>query len=101
MGADSVRGFFDELPARVAGKTQGINTSYLFDIDGAGQWLVDVRDDGVNVTEGGGSADCTIRASADNFAKLARGEGNPTTAYMSGKLKVDNVGAAMKLQKLF
>ena len=34
--------------------------------------------------------------------KIAGGEQNPTSAYMSGKLKVSgDMGQAMKLQKLF
>ena len=34
--------------------------------------------------------------------KIANGEANPTTAYMTGKLKIKgDMGAALKLQKLF
>jgi putative sterol carrier protein len=56
----------------------------------------------VSVTEGGGDADATISASEDNFSKMVAGELNPTTAYMTGKLKIKgDMGAAMKLQKLF
>ena len=36
------------------------------------------------------------------LARIAGGEQNATTAYMTGKLKVKgDMGAAMKLQKLF
>ena len=83
-------------------KTAGVNNSYLFDIDGEGQWKVDVRDGNVSVSEGGGDADVTIAASAEDFDKIVAGDMNPTTAYMSGKLKIKgDMGAAMKLQKLF
>ena len=35
-------------------------------------------------------------------AKIVAGEQNPTSAYMTGKLKLKgDMGAAMKLQKLF
>ena len=79
-----------------------MNNSYLFDIEGAGLWKVDVRDGSVNVSEGAGDADVTISTSEDTFEKIAGGEMNPTTAYMSGKIKVKgDMGAAMKLQKLF
>jgi putative sterol carrier protein len=79
-----------------------MNNSYLFDIDGAGQWKVDVRDGTVDVTEGAGDADTTISASEEDFMKIVSGEQNPTAAYMSGKLKIKgDMGAAMKLQKLF
>jgi putative sterol carrier protein len=79
-----------------------MNNSFLFDIDGAGMWKVDVQDGSVNVTEGGGDADVTIATSEETFDKLVSGEQNPTSAYMTGKLKVKgDMGAAMKLQKLF
>ena len=99
----SVKEFFDGLPSRVApGRTAGVNTTYLFDIEGAGKWLVTVEDGTVSVREGEGDADCTISTSEENFEKIVSGEQNPTSAYMTGKLKVKgDMGAAMRLQKLF
>ena len=99
----SAREFFETLESRVdASKTAGMNNSYLFDIDGAGKWKVDVQDGNVNVTEGEGDADVTIATSEETFEKMVSGEQNPTSAYMTGKLKVKgDMGAAMRLQKLF
>ena len=101
--AESVREFFEQLPSRAdASKTAGMNNTYVFDIDGAGAWTVAVRDGKVEVTEGAGSGDVTITVSEQNFQRIVSGEQNPTTAYMTGKLKVKgDMGAAMKLQKLF
>ena len=49
-----------------------------------------------------GNADAVISASEETFQKIVAGEQNPTTAYMTGKLKIKgDMGAAMKLQKLF
>jgi putative sterol carrier protein len=100
---DSVRNFFEGLPGRVdASKTAGMNNSYLFEVEDAGTWLVALDDGKVSVTEGGGDADVTITASEENFEKMVSGDLNPTTAYMTGKLKIKgDMGAAMKLQKLF
>jgi putative sterol carrier protein len=97
------REFFDTLESRVdPSKTAGLNSSYLFEIDGSGTWKVDIDDGKVSVTEGAGDADVTIRTSTETFTALAAGEQNPTTAYMTGKLKVEgDMGAALKLQKLF
>jgi putative sterol carrier protein len=97
------REFFDSLPSRIdPAKTAGVNKSYVFDIEGAGVWKVDVTDAGVEVTDGGGDADVTIHASEETFRAIAEGKQNPTTAFMTGKLKIDgDMGAAMKLQKLF
>jgi putative sterol carrier protein len=99
----SAREFFETLESRVdTSKTAGMNNSYLFDIEGAGKWKVDVRDGNVSVTEGGEGADAVITTSEETFDKLTSGEQNPTSAYMTGKLKVKgDMGAAMKLQKLF
>jgi putative sterol carrier protein len=79
-----------------------MKNSYLFEIEGAGTWKVDVDDGTVKVTEGAGDADVTISTSEETFEQIASGEQNPTSAYMTGKLKVKgDMGAAMKLQKLF
>ena len=101
--AGSVQEFFDGLEAGAdPSKTAGVNNSYLFDIEGAGKWTVDVKDGAVSVTEGGDSADCEITTSEETFEKVISGEQNPTTAYMTGKLKIKgDMSAAMKLQKLF
>jgi putative sterol carrier protein len=100
---ETAREFFETLESRVhPSKTAGMTNSYSFDIDGAGMWKVDVDDGKVSVTEGGGDADATISASEETFKKIADGEQNATSAYMTGKLKVKgDMGAAMKLQKLF
>jgi len=101
--SESVQDFFANLPSRAdASKTAGMTNSYLFDIEGAGQWLVSVDDGAVTVTEGEGEADATINASQETFEAIVAGEQNPTSAYMTGKLKIKgDMGAAMKLQKLF
>ena len=101
--AETVQEFFANLASRAdPAKTAGMSNSYLFDIEGAGQWKVDVDDGAVTVSEGGGDADVTIAASQETFEKIIAGEQNPTSAYMTGKLKIKgDMGAAMKLQKLF
>ena len=99
----TVQEFFEGLSARVpADRIAGMNNSYVFDIEGAGTWRVAIADGTVEVTEGAGEADVTISSSEESFEKIVAGEQNPTTAYMTGKLKIKgDMGAAMKLQKLF
>jgi putative sterol carrier protein len=99
----TVQEFFETLPSRAdMSKTAGMNNSYAFDIEGAGQWTVRVEDGSVDVVEGAQDADVTISASQEIFQKIVAGEQNPTSAYMTGKLKLKgDMGAAMKLQKLF
>jgi putative sterol carrier protein len=99
----SVQEFFEGLPERVpAERIAGMNNTYLFDIEGVGTWRVAIADGAIEVTEGGGEADVTFSSSEESFEKIVAGEQNPTTAYMTGKLKIKgDMGAAMKLQKLF
>jgi putative sterol carrier protein len=101
--AETAREFFEGLPSRAnAEKLAGMNNSYLFDVEGAGKWHVTIADGAVSVREGDGEADCTISATDENFQKILSGEQNATSAYMTGKLKIKgDMGAAMKLQKLF
>ena len=99
----SVQEFFEGLPSRVTPeRIEGMTNTYVFDIEGAGVWTVAIADGAATVTEGAGDADCTFSTSEENFEKIVAGEQNPTTAYMTGKLKIKgDMGAAMKLQKLF
>ena len=101
--ATSAREFFEGLEGRIdAAKTAGMTNSYVFDIEGAGTWTVAVADGAITVTEGASDADTTFSTTEENFEKIVAGEQNPTTAYMTGKLKIKgDMGAAMKLQKLF
>jgi putative sterol carrier protein len=99
----AAKDFFDSLESRAdASKLAGMSNSYLFEIENEGEWLVTVADGHLSVAQGGGEADATITASGETFDKIVSGEQNPTTAYMTGKLKIKgDLGAAMKLQKLF
>ncbi len=104
MATASAREFFEGLEARAgeSSKAAGLNATYLFDIDGAGKWIVRVENGQFSVQEGEGDADTTISASDETFMRIVNGEQNPTTAYMTGKLKIaGDMGAALKLQKLF
>ena len=55
---DSPREFFETLESRVDPvKAAGLTATYRFEIDGAGNWTVDVDDGKVSVSENGGDAD--------------------------------------------
>src|SRR5947199_9125801 len=100
---DTVQEFFETLPSRAdTSKTAGMNNSYAFDIEGAGQWTVKVEDGSIRVVDGLDDAHVTISASQEVFQKIVAGEQNPTSAYMTGKRKLKgDMGAAMKPQKGF
>jgi putative sterol carrier protein len=103
MAEQTAQEFFASLAGRVdPARAAEINHTYAFDIGGAGQWTVDVGEDGVMVSEGLKDADATITASEEVFMKIVDGSQNATSAYMTGKMKLrGDIGAAMKLQKLF
>ena len=104
MAIENAREFFETLESRSdSSKAAGLTANYLFDIDGAGKWTVRVDNGDVSVQEGEqDGADTTIESSEETFLQIVNGEQNPTSAYMSGKLKVrGDMGQAMKLQQLF
>lgn len=74
--------------------TNGFDSVVKFNIVDEGTIMLD--SDGVRV--GDEEADVTMTAEADVFREILDGERSPTTAFMTGKLKVDgSMGLAMKL----
>lgn len=65
-----------------------------FDIDGEGAVIIDAN--GARISDE--PADVTLSADVDTFQGIMTGDTNPTSAFMTGKLKVDgDMGMAMKL----
>lgn len=69
-----------------------------FEIEGQGALVVDGSSTPPSISAGEGDADVTITADADLLSDMMRGDIDPTSAYMGGKLKIDgDMGLAMKL----
>jgi putative sterol carrier protein len=86
-----------------ADKLKGINAAFRFDIsgEGGGVWTMDLKSEPFAVKAGDDSdVDCTITVSHDDFQKLVDNFGIAMQLFTTGKLKVDNPLAAMKLQKI-
>ena len=84
-----------KLKARV--ESSGFDRSVKFDTGGDGVIVVD----GNTISTTDGPADCTIRLSLSDFEDLLAGELSPTTAFMTGKIKVEgDMSVAMALQQL-
>ncbi len=78
-----------------------LGKSLKFDFGGQ-QLHIDGTGEKNQVTTQDNDADCTVDISLEDFNALIRGQLNPMTAMMSGKLKIKgDMGVAMKLQSLF
>jgi len=72
----------------------GFSGTAKFAIDGEGSIMLD----GSGARVGDEDADVTMSADADTFKSILDGDTNPTSAFMTGKLKVDgDMGMAMQL----
>ncbi len=99
-------GFFNSYLPHKLGKNPDvaaeINGVYQFNIEGVGQWVVDLTKEGGEISEGvHDSPGCVVSADDASFEKLL---GNPAGAMMliaTRKVKISNVGMGMALQKLF
>lgn len=74
--------------------TGGFSGTAKFDIEGEGSIVID--SDGARASDE--ETDVTLSADVDTFQGILSGDTNPTSAFMTGKLKVDgDMGQAMSL----
>ncbi len=94
--SDVISSAVEALSAKVSG---GFDASAKFVIEGEGAIMIDAE--GVRAADAGEEADVTLAADADTFQAILEGDLNPTSAFMSGKLRVEgDMGVAMKLGSL-
>lgn len=80
---------------------EGVSTTLHFDFGGGADYSIIVADGKAEFQEGFvGTAECVVKADADDFVKIATGDMNPMMAMMMGKLKLSNPGAMMKYAKM-
>lgn len=86
----------EELTERIraAAAAGGLSRSVKLDLKGEG--LIHV--DGDRVTNDDAPADLTVRVSRADLVRLGKGELNPMTAMMTGRMKLSDMGLAMSLQ---
>lgn len=89
----------DEIPADMRAKVAASEFEGVMKFDCGKDGVVVIN--GREVTRQDMEADCTITLSRKNLEKLVRGELNPMTAFLTGKIKVEgDLSVAMKLQTL-
>jgi putative sterol carrier protein len=68
-------------------------------IDLKGEGFIHIS--GSSVTNDDSPADCTVTVSKDDLVAMTKGELDPTTAFMTGRLKIaGDMSAAMALQPI-
>ena len=96
--------FTNYLPKKITENpnlAKEVNAIYVFDIDGAGAWTVDLTGGQGSVKEGKAeNAGCTVTAKKADFETLLDNPQAGMMLFMQGKLKVSNVGLALSLQKI-
>ena len=90
----------ETLRTRV-GEDSGLNATLKFDFGDDGKIFIDATVTPNTVSNDDTDAQCTVAVTLEDFNSMMAGDLAPTTAFMSGKLKVDgDMGVAMKLQNI-
>jgi alkylation response protein AidB-like acyl-CoA dehydrogenase len=101
--AVGVNDLFNSLPGRLKPEAGG-GGLFHFQISGADQpqWTVQVAEGKCRVTTGlEGQADCLVEMDQDTLVDVELGRIDPQKAFLSGKIKVDNLSGIMTYLGLF
>ena len=83
------------------GADSGLDATLKFDCGEAGTIYVDGKATPNSVDNRGHEADCTVGITLDNLAAMLRGELEPATGFMTGKLKVaGDMSVALRMQRV-
>ncbi len=97
---------FEMMPSRLnSNAASGMDKTFQWNITGdqAGVWAVKVHDGTAETIAGGvEKPDVSFTISDENWLSIAEGKLDPTSAFMSGKLKLQgDMMLAMKVATLF
>ena len=96
----SLEAVTNDIKKRV-GDDAGLGATLKFDLGETGVVFIDGKSTPNTVSNDNKDADCTVGVTLEDFQAMLGGDLAPTTAFMSGKLKVEgDMGVAMKLQSL-
>lgn len=101
-------GGVEEVLERIAkidpSRLEGISGVVLFNLsgEGGGKWTVTIADKQAKIEEGEtASPKVTLAMDAKDFVAMSKGELNPVSAFMQGKIKVTgDMSLAMRLQSI-
>lgn len=101
----SVHDLFRSLPFRFRpDKVEGWTARFHFHLRDANRplWTVSIHDGLCEVIEGAhGTPDCVVTTNEETYIAVETGKRDAQMAFMTGGIKVSNVGAMMKFSKAF
>jgi len=106
QGSGPIQEVFTQLEGHLSEEmVKKTNAVFAFSIsDDNTEWYLDLKNGAGACGAGkpaGGKADVTFTVNTANFGKMFAGKIKPTTAFMTGKLKIaGNMGKAMALEKM-
>lgn len=94
--------YFEQLPVRADPESvRGFSKACTFVIEGAGTWTVYVDDGAVDVLDGEAEAHCRVTMKAGVFERILHGKQKPTSAYLTGKMKISGeLATLLRMQPL-
>ena len=83
------------------GTDSGLAATLKFDCGDDGRVYIDGQSTPNSVSNDDADADCTVGITLDDLAALVKGDLEPTTGFMMGKLKVSgDMSVALRLQRV-
>jgi len=101
---DEIKNIFPEMVGSFRPeKADGVDATYQFELSGdnGGKFWVKVSGGEATYGEGEVDANTVVKASADDFLKIATGNMQPMQAFMMGKIKISDMNLGMKLMSMF
>ena len=97
---------FAEMPNRFDAEAAGdweAKVQYKVEGDGGGNWIVAVAGGECSITAGeADDATATVETDCETWVGIAEGTVEPTTAFMTGKIRIQgNMADVMKSQSVF
>ena len=104
--ADDVNEIFEKMPqAFLPEKAANLNAAIQLELsgEGGGDWVLKIANGTIAVTPGRTSTpNLTLTMAATDYIALSRGEANPVSLFMAGKIKLQgDMTLAMKFPDMF
>lgn len=101
--ADTNEFFSSYLPHKISKNpdlTDTVDAIIQFDIDGAGTWTVDLKNNAEVRAGATEESDCVISCAKEDWENLLDNPSLGMMLFMQGKLKASNLALATKLQNI-